>query len=78
MKKEKLTLYFENFHISGSVQFARESDRVTDYFNLFAHKFVPLTDVTVFDVSGKEIGKEPFVCINKDKIIMIKDGGTEQ
>jgi hypothetical protein len=73
MVKEKVVLYLEEFKIVGYLHL-KEGFRITGYLNQVQEKYIPLTEVVVYDKEGKILRKENFISVNKEKIILATRG----
>jgi hypothetical protein len=73
MIKEKVVLYLERFKIVGYFHL-KEGFRITDYLNQVQEKYIPLTEVVIYNNEGEFLRKENFICVNKEKILLAMRG----
>jgi hypothetical protein len=52
----------------------KEGFRVSDYLNQSQEKYIPLTDVEIYNRDNNLIKKENFICVNKDRILLAIEG----
>lgn len=69
-EKAKVVAWTSQFHIEGTVHFIPKA-RISDLLNRHDIAFIPMTDVVLYDDSGKEILRTDFLAVNKDQIIVL-------
>lgn len=72
MKKEKVIVYIGDFKLVGYFHLNKPGARISDHLNQSAVQFIPLTEVVFYNKEGQKIKEEQFVCINKDKILILE------
>ena len=58
------------FRVEGTVHFIPKA-RISDLLNRQDISFVPMTDVTVYDLDGKEVLRTEFLAVNKKQITVL-------
>lgn len=74
IRKEKVELFTDEEVLKGYLH-VEEGFRLKDFLNALEVQFFPLTEVEVFTRQGKRILKSPFICVNKNKIVLGREGG---
>ena len=72
IRKEKasVVVWTAQFRMEGMVHFVPKA-RVSDLLNRQDITFIPMTEVTVYDLSGMEVLKTDFLAVNKQQIMML-------
>ena len=73
IRKEKVAIFTEKEVLKGYLH-VEEGFRLKDFLNALEVQFFALTEVEVFDREGKQTFKYPFICVNKDKVVLGKEG----
>ena len=72
MNIEKVKICLEGLELVGNAHLQTAKDRVIDLLNDKSEQFLALTDVKIFDNRAQLVGEDPFVCVNKDRISMLR------
>jgi hypothetical protein len=72
MSIERVKICLEGLEMVGNVHLQTAKNRVIDLLNDKSEQFLALTDVKIFDNRAQLVGEDPFVCVNKDRISMLR------
>lgn len=73
----KAVFFTDKFKIEGTV-YIEAGFRVSDLLNSQKNHFIPLTEVSIYDLQDKLITKLDFICLNKASIVFARDVACEQ
>ena len=76
-KAVNVTIVTKRFKVNA-VAYIEEGFRLTDFLNTAEVQFLPLTNVTVSELGGKEIDRAKFVCINKNSIVFARSEDEDE
>ena len=72
MNKERVAVYMDGMEIVGNIFFQSPGQRMTDLLNEGNDRFLPMTDVKIFDKNGQLHNEDEFICVNKDLILLAR------
>ena len=72
MNTERVTLYMDGLEIVGNIHLQTVGQRITDLLNEREEQFLALTEVKIYDKRLNLVSEERFICINKNRISMVK------
>ena len=69
-ERAKVVAWTNHFRIEGMVHCIPKA-RVSDLLNRQDISFLPMTDVVLYDLNGKEVFRSDFLAVNKDQITIL-------
>ena len=77
-EEKKIIAYIGNYKLKGTI-FMPSGGRLSDFLGGVGGKqFIPVGNVVIHDVSGKEICKADFLELNKDRILFLMPEGKDE
>ncbi|MBE7558112.1 hypothetical protein HS125_03850 [bacterium] len=72
MKKERVEVVVltHRFRIEGTAHFFQKT-RVSDFLNRPDVAFIPMTEVVLSTLEGRELSRHMFMCVNKSEIVLL-------
>lgn len=69
-EKARVIAWTTQFRIEGTIHFIPKA-RVSDLLNRHDIAFIPMTEVILYDLEGKEILRTDFLAVNKDQLTVL-------
>ncbi len=72
MRKERVEVVIltNRFRIEGMAHFFQKT-RVSDFLNRPDVAFIPMTEVVLSTLEGRELSRHMFMCVNKSEIVLL-------